>query len=239
MQKLILSLLLAATVFSVSAQNIIRDKFAQVRRVNTFDKIKVSGALSVYLSQGSEQGVVVSTEDGKYNDKIITEVKDGTLKIYVESGGWNKWNWGNREIKAYVTVKNIHMLDVTGASSVKLVDPITSDDLHVELTGASTIKGSMKIKDLHFHLTGASNADITGSTERLSIQATGASSFKGYEFASANCKIEATGASSIHVTVHNELEAYATGASSVGYKGEAVITKINVTGASTVKKKDS
>ncbi len=258
MQKVLFSICAAFVIVSAAAQNVVYDAHADVRKVSSFNKVSISGALSVYLSQGKEQAVAVSSEDGKYNDKIKTEVRDGMLKVYVESGNWNKWSWGNKELKAYITITDIEMLNVSGASSVKLTDPITANDLKVEVTGASSIKGaglngnninlhltgasSVKIpikgSSLDFHLTGASDADVDGSTTSLSVEATGASSFKGFDLSSTNCKVHATGASSISVTVSKELEAEATGASSVGYKGDAVITNLNVSGASSVKKKN-
>ncbi len=92
MQKVILSICMAFVLISASSQNVVHDANAEVRKISSFNKLQISGAMSVYLSQGNEQAVAVSSDEGKYNDKIKTEVNNGTLKIYVESGSWNKWN---------------------------------------------------------------------------------------------------------------------------------------------------
>jgi hypothetical protein len=108
MRRFILLLLIAAGGVSVKAQNIVYDENAEVRTVEKFNGIELSGAVSLYLSQGSTTGVAVSAGEEKYNNKIKTEVKDGILRISVEAGVWNGFNWTNRKIRAYVTVTDVN-----------------------------------------------------------------------------------------------------------------------------------
>ena len=268
-------LLLVAAGFSLNAQNVVRDPNAQVRNVAPFTKIRVSSAISLYLSQGSTQGVAVSSEDPKVTARIITEVKNGVLKIYVENGAWNGWNWSNKHLKAYVTFTTLELLDASGACNVELTDPINVGDFKLELSGASNMNGTIKGSDLDFEINGASNAklnvtgtsfaisqsgasnykgdvstttakfdlsgasvtDVDGTAGDLTIHASGASNFKGGDLQSQNCKIEATGASSASVSVSKEIEATASGASSINYSGGAVVTNLDVSGGSSVKKK--
>lgn len=276
MQKIFAVLLFVIAGFGVNAQNVVRDANAQVRKVDAFTKIKISSAISVYLSQGNTQGVAVSSEDDNATNKIITEVKNGVLKIYVENGAWNGWNWSNKHLKAYVTFTTLEMLDVSGASNVELTDPISVGDLDLDLSGASNMKGIIKSSgevkfdlsgasnshvdfsassfelsesgasnfkgsvnsaETNFDLTGASTVDIDGSTTNLIISASGASNFKGGDLTASSCKVEATGASSASINVSKEIQATASGASSIHYSGGASITNLDVSGGSSVKKK--
>lgn len=275
MQKIFICLFLVIAGFGVNAQNIVRDPNAQVRNVGNFNKIRVSSAINLYLSQGTSQGVAVSSDDPGAISKIKTEVKDGTLKIYVENGVWNGWNWSNKHLKAYVTFTTLEMLDASGACNVELTDPINVGNFKMELSGASNLKGEIKGSDIDFELNGASNAkvnisgtsfelsqsgasnfrgivnspkadfdisgasvtDVDGSATALSVSASGASNFKGGDFTTETCKIEATGASSANINVSKEIEATASGGSSIHYSGGANITNLDVSGGSSVKKK--
>jgi len=275
MQKVFVCLLFVVAGLSVSAQNVVRDPNAQVRNVPNFNKLRVSSAISLYLSQGNAQGVAVSSEDQNVTNKIKTEVRDGVLKIYVENGAWNGWNWSNKHLKAYVTFTTLEMLEASGASNVELTDPITVGKFSLELSGASNMKGSIKGSDLDFELNGASNAridftatsfelsqsgasnfrgainspktdfdmsgasftEVSGTTTDLVIDASGASNFKGSDLTAVSCKVEATGASSANINVSKEIQATASGGSSIRYDGGASITNIDVTGGSSVKKK--
>jgi hypothetical protein len=234
MQKLFAVLLFIVAGFNLNAQNVVHDANAQVRNVSSFSKIRVSSAISLYLSQGNTQGVAVSAEDADAISKIRTEVNNGVLKIYVENGVWNGWNWSNKHLKAYVTFTTLEMLDVSGASNVELTDPISVGDFKLELSGASNMKGVIKGSDLSFNVDGASNAkiDITGTS--FEISQSGASNFKGV-VSTPKASFDLSGASTIDVdgTAAN-LVIDASGASN--FKGgdlQAENCKIEATGASS------
>ena len=89
---------------------------------------------------------------------------------------------------------------------------------------------------LKVDLSGASDMTISGTATQLSVEASGASDFKGFDLSAEICDVRASGASDIKITVNKELSARASGASDVRYKGNGVITDINSSGSSSVKK---
>lgn len=234
MQKIILCLSLIVAGFTVSAQNVVHDANAQVRNVGSFNKIRVSSAISLYLSQGKESAVAVSSEDADVTAKIKTEVDNGTLKIYVDNGLWNKWNWGNKHLRAYVTFTDLQMLDASGACSVELTDPITVGNFKLLLSGASTMKGDIKGDDINFDLSGASTAKINISGTSLVFSESGASTFKGNVNASKT-NFDINGASTSEVDGStSDLIVGASGASNFrGSDLKAESCKIEATGASS------
>ena len=80
----------------------------------------------------------------KYVERIITEVKDGTLSIRVDGKMWNNWNWGNKKLKAYVTATDLDYFGASGGSIAKLTDEITVNDLKCDVSGGSIIEGKLK-----------------------------------------------------------------------------------------------
>ena len=133
MKRAILLMLLITAGLVGNAQNIVYDENAEVRAVERFSGIEVSGAVSLYLSQGTEQGVAISAGEAKYNSKIKTEVKNGVLRIYVEGGVWNGFNWTNRKLRAYVTAIDLNRLEVSGASYASISGALKSDDLKMDI----------------------------------------------------------------------------------------------------------
>ena len=71
--------------------------------------------------------------------------------------------------------------------------------------------------------------------EKASINCNGASSAKAYDLKTNYAKIDASGASSIRITVNKEMSARASGASSISYKGEGLIKDLNSSSAASVK----
>ena len=258
MKKIFLSFLLlaiAAISFAQDTKNVVYDANAEVRKVDAFKAVEVSSAITLYLSQGSENAVAISVEKGEKN-KVKTEVRNGVLKIYMDSDFWGKWNSNSSSVKAYVTVKEIEKIVASGASQVRITDKITATILKVVVSGASNLKGDIKADDLKFDLTGASStnaslhsntlkvgisgastANLSGSANSLDIDASGASNFKGFDLVANTCTAEASGASTIKVNVTKEIsKIQASGASSIHYKGDATIKNFESSGASSIKK---
>ena len=234
MKKILFSLFTIISFFSY-AQETISDKNAQMRSVPSFSAIKVSGAIDVYLSQGSTDAVAVSASEDRFRDRIKTEVVDGVLKIWYDG---DRLSLGEKKkLKAYVSFKDIRSLDASGASEFRIQGTLSVNSLNVVLSGASDVTGNVRISELTINASGASDVKLTGSVKNISIDVSGASDLKGYELTVDNCKAKASGASDIMLTVNSEISANATGASSVFYKGQAVVKEVHSHGSSSIAKK--
>ncbi|MCW3081961.1 head GIN domain-containing protein [Segetibacter sp.] len=235
MKKVILLILLIGGGFISNAQNIVYDENAEVRTVEKFNSLEVSGTLSLYLSQGPTQGVAISAGEEKYNSKIKTEVKNGVLRISVDGGVWNGFNWTNRKLKAYVTVTDINRLDVSGASYASISGPLKSDELKMDISGASEVKGIINVSRLNLDISGASVARLSGTAKDGLIDASGACKVNSYELSIETCKASSSGASNIKVTVTGELNADASGGSNIYYKGQGIGKVLNASAGASIK----
>lgn len=233
MKKITTILSCLALSVTLWAQQPISDPNAQVREAKDFHAIHLGNAFDVYLTQGTEEKVVVSAKDQKDVGSIIVEVKNHVLYVNYDH---KKWYKGNRKLKAYISFININELVVSGACDVDIAGTLTAkDDLKIDLSGASDLTGKIEVgQALSFELSGASDAKMSGKATNINIDASGASSFKGFDLAVDNCNAKATGASDIKITVNKELSAHASGASSINYKGSGVIRDIKSSGASGV-----
>ncbi len=210
----------------------INDPNVEVRTVSGYHGIEVSNAFNVYISQDGQEALAVSASDTKYRDHIKTEVVNGILKISYEQGTWNS---GNKKLRAYISVKQLDKLTVSGACDVFIKGGLKADELQVVQSGASDLKGSgFDVQRLSVELSGASDMTISGSAARLKVEASGASDFKGFDLVTQYCDADASGASDIKITVNKELNVKASGASDVRYKGDALIRDMKTSGASGV-----
>jgi hypothetical protein len=233
-QMLFVVMLIGAVSF---AQKTINDANAEPRKVEgSFHGIKVSNAFDVYISQGNEDAVAISASKQEYKDKIITKVENGILIVRFDDDKkfWKGWNGDKQKLKAYISIKKIDKLEVSGACDVYFEDGISAEELAVNLSGASDIKGKIDVKKLTIDISGASDATISGVAANVNVEASGASDFKGFDLVTNYCDAKASGASSVNITVNKELSAHASGASSVRFKGEGLIRDIKTSGASNV-----
>ena len=232
MKRIFATLLTFTLITSLCAQNF-NDPNAEVREAKNFHGISVSSSFDVYIDQASTEAVAVSAASASDREKIIVEVKNGILYI----GFDKKVQLGrNRKLKAYVSVKNLDELRISGACDVKINGILRSGTLLVNQSGASDLEGKVEVDKLSVDLSGASDIILSGKATQLHIDASGASSFKGFDLETETCHADASGASDIKVTVNKELSAEASGASDVRYKGNGVIREIKSSGASSINK---
>ncbi len=232
-----LSIFLLVVGYAQDEKKLVFDANAQERKVESFNAIEISGAINLYLSQGKEVAVAVSASEIELIDKIKTVVRNNTLYISLDTKGMSWKKWGNNQVKAYVTFNRLSKLEASGACNIKSAGKIKVDDLKVELSGASDFTGDLDLGSIRVDLSGASQVNLKGTVDQALFLASGASSIKAFDLFSNFCKIDASGASSIRVHANKEISLEASGASSIQYKGEAMIKDFNSSGASSVKRK--
>lgn len=238
MKKILLPLVIVMALYSTGfAQKTISDPNVEVREARNFHAIELSNAFDVYLTQSNEESVAVSAAETKYRDNIIVEVKGGVLIVrYDHKDKW-KWNTGNKRLKAYISFKQLDKLNISGACDVYIVDSWKAENLKLDLSGASNLKGKMSAEKLMVDLSGASDIELTGTVGQVNIEASGASDFKGFDLNVDYCDAKASGASDIKITVNKELSAEASGASDVKYRGAGLIRDIKTSGASSISRR--
>jgi Putative auto-transporter adhesin, head GIN domain len=231
--------LLSFVIFSqvFSQEIIINDPNAEVRNVTSFSGIKVSGGIDLYLSQGEEYSLAVSAREENYRDNIKTEVRNGVLYIsYSDHSGRNR---GDKQLRVYISFKTLESLEGSGASEVMINGVLASNSMLLRLSGASNIKGAVKITNLNMELSGASVVTVKGTVENLKLNASGASDIKNYDLQVDNCVAEISGASDIRITITNSIAASASGASTLYYHGNPEKKDVTTSGASSISQRNN
>lgn len=240
MKKMLFLLILLAGSTHTRAQvqkNLVVDADAEIRTVAAFTGIEVSGAIDLYISQGSEEAVAISASSDEIRQRIRTETRSGILHIYLDGKGLNWKKWGNNKMKAYVTYKTLSRLEASGACNIKSTDPVRQNELRMELSGASDFTGEISIGKFSLEASGASVVKISGNAANAMIEANGACNIRAYDLITDMCKIDASGASNVRITVNKELNAVASGGSTIYYKGTGLIRDISSSGGASIKRR--
>jgi hypothetical protein len=183
----------------------------ETRNVSGFKEIKAENAVNLEITVQKDFGLTVEADDNLL-EHIKTEVSGGTLKISTKDNVSAK-----NKINIKISLPELTNLDLSGASTAK-VSNVKTDSLKINASGASKIKIDGEVKSLEAIASGASGVDAEGlKTE--------------------NAKTNASGASSITVSPTGDLDAEASGASTITYTGEPKNIRQNASGASSVKKK--
>lgn len=216
-----------------SQETVINDANASVRNVTPFSGIKVSGGIDVYLSQGDDYSLAVSASEEKYRDNIKTEVKNEVLVVSYNNDHFGR-NYGDKKLRVYVSFKTLESLEGSGASDIIINGTLAANSMLVKLSGASDIKGAVKITNLSLELSGASTVTINGTAQNLKVDGSGASDIKNYDLKVENCVAKLSGASDVRLTITNSISAHASGASTLYYEGNPDKKDVSANGASSV-----
>ena len=239
MKQSVLSVLLIMLLFSscrviggkrVSGNG---DVQSQQRSERNFQGVEVNGAIQVFVRQDSAYSVRVET-DANLQEYVET-YSSGDMLVIQPRDGINLRP--SAAVKVYVTAPVLLHFDVSGASQVTGEGRLTaSREMTIELSGASQAELDLKSPTVAVKVSGASDARLTGETKDLLIDGTGASKVKGYGLLCEKAEVDLSGASNAEVFASVELQADASGASDIRYKGNANLTRKSESGAGSIKK---
>lgn len=176
--------------------------------VDDFTRLEMGSAFVIDVSVGEAKSVTVRG-DARNLDDLIVAVNQGTLKITFD-------DYGNRRHRTYVTITmpEVEAINFSGAST-STVSGISSDRLDVVVSGAS-------------------KATLIGLGDFLTADISGASRLYAFDYIAGDVRANVSGASKARVYALERLDAIASGASYIGYKGQPIVYS-NTSGASIVK----
>lgn len=199
-------------------------------------QLHVADPFQVYLTfSDTEESIIVEANDNLHQYINVVD-KNGWLKVSLENN-INPIGDG-MVLNVYITTKNINEYIAEGAASISLKNELYSDEITIDLTGASRFSGSLYSNKLEAILSGASTLSVLGSTTSLDVEATGACVMNDYGFESTQLYADLDGASEVYTSVSETLSVKAKGASHVFYKGSGVISNQNLEGGSGIIKMD-
>ena len=228
MKKLLFSfLVIAFSCITTFAQKIINDPNVEKRTVGSFHGIEVSTGIELTLTKGSTEEVAVSAATTEFRNKIITEVKDGILKIHYETktGSVNKIK-ETKGLKAYVSYKALDELNVNTGAEVKISGVLKSSSLVLNANTGGLVNGEVDITMFKVNQNTGSKITLSGKVEQLEIEGDTGSKFNGEGMNTSNCNAKVSTGAGVYISVQKELNVKANTGGFVKYKGEAGIRDI-------------
>ncbi len=208
----------------------------QTRQAKNFNAIKVSTGIDLYLTMGDKEEVTIEADDDIIDD-IITEVKNGTLHIYIKQKGWFNWNTGNHTKKAYVNVKELTELHASSGSDVRSENTLKGESLEVSASSGSDVVIDVYYKNLSVDTSSGSDAKLSGKVKTFKAESSSGSDIKANMLDAKIAKLSASSGSDITVTVTDELYADASSGSDINYYGNPQIRDIDESSGGDVRQK--
>ena len=135
-----------------------------------------------------------------------------------------------------ITLPTLAILEISGANNAS-ISGFKEDRMEIEINGYSKVNFDVDINDLEIKVQGASTAVLTGSGGEMLVKVSGASGLEAFDYSVDICNVKVTGASNAEINVKDMLEANASGASNILYKGLPKDISSEVSGFSSIKPK--
>ena len=225
-----------ATVVSFAQDKIINDPNAEARNVSSFHGIKIATGIDLVIRQGNVEAVAVSASTKEYRDNIKTEVENGILKIYFDTKWYKEWNSHGKNLKAYVSFKQLDLFHGSSGSSTTVDGQLSAGNLKIELSSGAAFKGAVQATSLNIDGGSGATAHISGKVQTVSAEASSGAGIYGYDLVTEKCDADASSGGLIQINISKELAAEASSGGDIRYKGEGVITKVSTSSGGSVRK---
>ena len=156
------------------------------------------------------------------------------------------------DVKPQIVAKQVD-IEVAAASKIAL-SKVVAEQVTVDAMGAAKASLEAECKRAEVEVAGASKVDISGSCERAEVEVMGASSVSAEQFhcksldaeisgaskaslKGDSAKVAVMGASKTTIECNEQLRASSSGASTLHYTGDCIVSIENNSGASTIKRR--
>lgn len=230
---LILSAMLIMTS-SLCANNTVTKNY----NFGNIKSIEASSIFAIELTQGNAKGVRIECDE-VYEKYLDVRYSQGELELSLKPNARIERNRNQKDqigIKVYLQMTRIEELDLSGASSLKASGVFTTNELEIDLSGATSVSGlNISGDELSLDCSGASSLDLTGDFKEIDADISGASSVK-LNSSGTTVEGDVSGASNFSLTGdHKNTDITCSGASTVKLNGSTNYLKTIATGASNFK----
>ena len=190
------------------------------RETGSFNKIRVTRGLNVYLSQGDRQKIIIEADENLL-EYIETEVDDNKLNITTSA-----FVRGSKSMKVFVTLTDLSEIHATAGSNVYSENELSVGDIDISGSAGSNLKLQIKAEAIDVSASSGSNITLIGTADESELKASAGSNIKAEELNTNECEAKTSSGANIWINVLNDFEAHASSGGNIFYKGNPKNTNI-------------
>lgn len=163
-------------------------------KVEDFSEIELNCSADLFITQGSKNRVVVEADENLI-EMIETKVHGETLKIDID-GNISR----STKLDVYVTVEELHKLQVNGSGDVETENTISGIGLDVNVNGSGNIEMELDVKNVESKINGSGDIELSGVSGDFSLKVNGSGTFEGENMRLNYCKISVMGSGDVELS---------------------------------------
>ena len=209
MQKVII---LALAVSLLMTENALSQK-KETRNVASFSELSFGVPGKLYLKQGTTEKVELEG-DADILEKIETVVTGNQLHIRHKE---KNHSWNGQQITAYVTMKNIEGIGVSGSGDIIGEGIFSSDNIDLKVSGSGNLTVQANASgEMDADISGSGNIDVKGKSKSFDSDMSG------------------SGKLTMSVTVTNDASFNISGSGKISAEGSSETVKVSISGSGKI-----
>lgn len=186
---------------------------------SSFDVVEIADSFDAIIEVGPEPSVVVQAHDNFF-DHMVVEVRGGQLIVESKNVSFD----GIANVT--ITMRSLRELEVSGASSAKILGAVNSENLGIDVSGASEVTFErVNAAEVDLDISGASEVELDKiAAEKISLTVAGASDVTASGQA-GEAVLDVSGSSDVTFAdlIIDDAQVSLSGASDVDLRGAANI----------------
>jgi len=187
----------------------------ETRKTSDYEGVSVGGSFDVKLIKGKEGKITLKGEENilKY---IITEVKNGTLKVKYKKGVNIRTT---RKLTVTIPYRDIEKVALAGSGDITSTGIIKATKLYLSIAGSGNMDVSVDSRDVKTSIAGSGNIKVSGNATELKCTIAGSGNINAYGLKTSTTTAKVAGSGNIKTTVSDEINARVSGSGNIYYKG--------------------
>ncbi len=190
---------------------------AQQQAVPSFDAIHASGNVEVLLQQGGGESVNIEVE-GVEEDKVMTEVKGGILKVRIKDVIYNK----HKSARVVVTYRDLREIKAQAGARIYSRTAIKGDQLEIRAGSGANVALEIWVDVVEGRAAEGGEIELTGEVHTLNAIASTGGLFYGYGLEAQEVYARSNTGGEIEVSANKRIDAKANTGGNISYKGNPV-----------------
>jgi hypothetical protein len=233
MKKLLLVLLCGFILYGCGFMRCVHGSgrvISQDREVSDFNSVSIDGSANLYVTQGSEQSLRIEAEDNLL--PIIKSKLEGR-KLVIEN---KRCMRNTRPVNIYVTMQDIHGIDIYGSSKIIGETKISTDELNINISGSGKANLDIEANRINTRISGSGDMAFSGKATDFDVKVSGSGNISARNLLTDNADISVSGSGDCIISVKEQLDVTISGSGSVKYYGKPGRVSSNISGSGKLRR---